>query len=154
MDSLSMISHLNNTNYSTRLFIDIRYGILVIEIGRIRLSMDTRLPRRRDFLSFQNFPNRFQQRTDAFSPTWRFLILPYFFCIAWSSSQSRLRVSIEKASNDVARLNAEEGLFIISNPKTNSKSQLPTDNLRKHRLSVFFIKRWLHTHHNPIHSST
>ena len=51
-----MISHLNNTNYSTRLFIDIGYGILVIEIGRIRLSMDTRLPRRRDFLSFQSFP--------------------------------------------------------------------------------------------------
>ena len=56
MDSLSILSHIHNTNYSTRFFIDIRYGRLVIEIGRIRLSMDTRLPRRRDFLSFQSFP--------------------------------------------------------------------------------------------------
>ena len=98
-------------------------------------------------------PNRFPQRTGAFSPTWRFLILPYFFCIAWSSSQSRLRVSIEKACDDVACLNAKEGLFVSPSPKTNSKSQLPIDNLRKHRLSVFIIKRWLHTH-NPTQSST
>lgn len=135
------LNHLNRS-YGRSGFINVGVCVFLVEVGRVRLAHQRRLPRRRDLLVLQRLPVQpVEERV-------RLDVLR----VARTGAQTQLWVANQQARDEVGRFGGEEALHMGAHDGAYGELQRRVENVREHHLPVLVVEGRLHvkrhTHNN------
>ena len=127
------LNHLNRS-YGRSGFINVGVCVFLVEVGRVRLAHQRRLPRRRDLLVLQRLPIQpVEERV-------RLDILR----VARAGAQTQLWVANQQARDEVGRFGGEEALHMGAHDGAYGELQRRVENVREHHLPVLVVEGRLH----------
>lgn len=97
----------------TRLYrLDLRVGVLVVEVARVRVAAETRAPRRRDLLFFHRFPVDAGEERVCFDLLLSGPPCLHFLRIGGPRAEAGSRIALKKKRDKIARLQREVRLVL------------------------------------------
>ena len=123
------LNHLNRS-YGRSGFINVGVCVFLVEVGRVRLAHQRRLPRRRDLLVLQRLPVQpVEERV-------RLDVLR----VARTGAQTQLWVANQQARDEVGRFGGEEALHMGAHDGAYGELQRRVENVREHHLPVLVVE--------------